>query len=82
MFGYMLVYVDIVYLFRDEMKWVIDENIVKMEMVYIEVVMSGDVVFVKWDLRFYLWEYVVWERNIVWRDLIGIEWRVEVVRIG
>lgn len=82
MSGYMSAHVDTAYPFRDETKRVIDENIAKMETAYTEVVTSGDAALAKRDLRSHLREHVVWERNTVWRDLIGIERRAEAARIG
>lgn len=35
--------------------------------------MDGDEVVVIKDFWLYLCEYVVWECNMVWRELIGLE---------
>lgn len=74
--------VDTAYPFKDETKQVLDENIVKMENSYTDVVTGGDAELAKKDLRSHLREHVVWERNTVWRDLIGIERRAEAARFG
>lgn len=80
--AYTAAHVDPAYPFKDETKDVIETNIAKMETAYTEVVTGGDVGLAKKDLRSHLREHVVWERNTVWRDLIGIERRAEAARIG
>lgn len=79
---YMRAHVDTAYPFKDETKQVIEENIAKMETAYTDVVTGGDAELAKRDLRSHLREHVVWERNTVWRDLIGIERRGEAARLG
>lgn len=79
---YMKAHVDTAYPFKDETKKVIEENIEKMEDAYADVVTGGDRDLAKKDLRSHLREHVVWERNTVWRDLIGIERRAEAARFG
>jgi hypothetical protein len=74
--------VDTAYPFKSETKQVIEENIQHMETAYAEVVTGGDRDLAKKDLRSHLREHVVWERNTVWRDLIGIERRGEAARFG
>ena len=51
----------------------IEENISRMEKAYADVVTEGDVAVAKKELRLHLREHVVWERNTVWREMIGIE---------
>ncbi|KAG5992458.1 hypothetical protein E4U43_003760, partial [Claviceps pusilla] len=79
---YMKSHVDGAYPFKDDTKKVIEENIEKMEDAYADVVTGGDRQLAKKDLRSHLREHVVWERNTVWRDLIGIERRAEAARFG
>lgn len=79
---YISTHVDTAYPFRDETKKVLEENIEKMEAAYTDVVTGGDGELAKKDLRSHLREHVVWERNTVWRDLIGIERRGEAARLG
>ncbi|OAA44320.1 spx [Metarhizium rileyi] len=74
--------VDTAYPFKNETKKTIEENIEKMENAYTEVVAGGDRQLAKKDLRSHLREHVVWERNTVWRDLIGIERRAEAATFG
>ncbi|KAG6026922.1 hypothetical protein E4U41_001129 [Claviceps citrina] len=79
---YTKAHVDTAYPFKDETKKVLEENIEKMEDAYTDVVTAGDRQLAKKDLRSHLREHVVWERNTVWRDLIGIERRAEAARFG
>ncbi|KAI0171682.1 SPX domain-containing protein [Hypoxylon sp. FL1284] len=60
----------------------VEENIAKMEKAYADIVTHGDEAFAKKDLRSHLREHVVWERNTVWRDLIGLERRAEAASFG
>ncbi|KAH6605001.1 hypothetical protein Trco_006708 [Trichoderma cornu-damae] len=80
--SYIKTYVDNAYPFKPETKKLLEENIAKMEAAYADVVTAGDEELAKKDLRSHLREHVVWERNTVWRDLIGIERRAEAARFG
>ncbi|KAH7311720.1 hypothetical protein B0I35DRAFT_452848 [Stachybotrys elegans] len=80
--AYMKTYVDTAYAFKDETKANVEGLIAKMEAAYAEVVTGGDEELAKKDLRSHLREHVVWERNTVWRDLIGMERRAEAARLG
>jgi len=60
----------------------LDDRIRKMVDTYAEIVTQGDIEVAKKDLRSHLREHVVWERNTVWRDLIGIERRAEAATLG
>ncbi|KAK4059019.1 hypothetical protein Purlil1_14378 [Purpureocillium lilacinum] len=79
---YMRTHVDTAYPFKDETRKVLEENIAKMESAYADVATGGDRDLARKDLRSHLREHVVWERNTVWRDLIGIERRGEAARLG
>ena len=79
---YMSAHVDTAYPFKEETKEVLEQNIQKMEEAYADIVTGGDRELAKKDLRSHLREHVVWERNTVWRDLIGIERRGEAARLG
>ncbi|KAL7921571.1 hypothetical protein ACQKWADRAFT_321380 [Trichoderma austrokoningii] len=80
--SYISTYVDTAYPFKPDTKKLLEENIAKMEAAYADVVTAGDEELARKDLRSHLREHVVWERNTVWRDLIGIERRGEAARIG
>ncbi|KAH8157456.1 hypothetical protein CIB48_g10793 [Xylaria polymorpha] len=79
---YMKTIVDPSYPFlRDTMKR-LEENIENMEKAYANIVTQGDEALAKKALRSHLREHVVWERNTVWRDLIGMERRAEAASLG
>lgn len=79
---YMDNFVEPAYPFLEETVRGVEDNIHKMEQAYTEVVMNGDEEAAKKDLRSHLREHVVWERNTVWRDLIGLERRAEAASLG
>lgn len=70
------------YPFRPETLKHIEENIAKMEKAYADVVTQGDVATAKKELRLHLREHVVWERNTVWREMIGIERKAQAANMG
>ncbi|KAI1343626.1 SPX domain-containing protein [Xylariaceae sp. FL0016] len=74
--------VDSAYPFLKETIKSIEQSIEKIERAYADVVTGGDEAFAKKDLRSHLREHVVWERNTVWRDLIGLERRAEAASLG
>lgn len=79
---YMAKFVEPAYPFQEATMKGIEEHISKMEIAYTEIVTNGDVEAAKRDLRSHLREHVVWERNTVWRDLIGMERRAEAASLG
>lgn len=79
---YMDKYVEPAYPFQRGTLRGLEENISKMEKAYTDIVTNGDYEAAKKDLRSHLREHVVWERNTVWRDLIGIERRAEAASLG
>ncbi|KAK5086956.1 low-affinity phosphate transporter [Lithohypha guttulata] len=70
------------YPFRDQTMTQLDNNIQKVEQQYADMVTKGDVTLAKRELRLHLREHVVWERNTVWREMIGIERRAQAVNLG
>ncbi|KAI9791855.1 MAG: low-affinity phosphate transporter [Peltula sp. TS41687] len=60
----------------------LDDNISKIEKAYADVVSKGDVRQARSELRLHLREHVVWERNTVWRDLIGMERKAQAANLG
>ncbi|KAI9824591.1 MAG: low-affinity phosphate transporter [Thelocarpon impressellum] len=58
------------------------ETIGKMERAYADVVTKGDVNQANKELRLHLREHVVWERNTVWREMIGIERKAQAANMG
>ena len=70
------------YPFRQETIGHIDENIQRTEQAYADVITKGDVGQAKRELRLHLREHVVWERNTVWREMIGIERKAQAANMG
>ncbi|PGH19862.1 hypothetical protein AJ80_03779 [Polytolypa hystricis UAMH7299] len=60
----------------------LDNRIATLEQVYADLVTKGDVQLAKRELRLHLREHVVWERNTVWRDMIGIERKAQAANMG
>ena len=60
----------------------LDENIANVEKMYADVVTKGDLEQARKDLRLHLREHVVWERNTVWREMIGIERKAQAANMG
>ena len=70
------------YPFKQETIQHIDENIKKIESVYAGIITKGDVERARRELRLHLREHVVWERNTVWREMIGIERKAQAANMG
>jgi len=70
------------YPFKPETLRALEERIEKMELAYAGIATHGDLAVAKKELRGFLREHVVWERNTVWRDMIGLERRAEAARLG
>ncbi|KAK0639242.1 SPX domain-containing protein [Cercophora newfieldiana] len=79
---YMDAAVDTAYPFKEESAKILEDNISKMVKAYTAIITNGDEDLAKRDLRSHLREHVVWERNTVWRDLIGLERRAEAASLG
>jgi len=70
------------YPFRSETMQHLDENIAKIEGSYAHVVSKGDINAARRELRLHLREHVVWERNTVWREMIGVERKAQAANMG
>lgn len=79
---YMDSFVETAYPFRPDTTKVLEEQISKIVEAYTAIVTQGDADSAIRDLRSHLREHVVWERNTVWRDLIGMERRAEAASLG
>lgn len=60
----------------------LDEYIRRIEECYAKVVTHGDIPTARKELRLHLREHVVWERNTVWREMIGIERKAQAANLG
>lgn len=58
------------------------QNLERMETAYSQICTKGDITEAKRELRLHLREHVVWERNTVWREMIGIERKAQAANIG
>ncbi|KAL8824275.1 MAG: hypothetical protein Q9191_005168 [Dirinaria sp. TL-2023a] len=70
------------YPFRQSTMQHLDDNISKIEQSYAHVVTKDDVNAAKRELRLHLREHVVWERNTVWREMIGVERKAQAANMG
>jgi phosphate transporter len=70
------------YPFTDSTTQHLDENIAKVEHVYADIVTKGNFRLAQRELRLHLREHVVWERNTVWREMIGIERKAQAANMG
>jgi phosphate transporter len=75
-------HVETAYPFRPDTSKGLEERISQMVQAYTVIVTNGDSETAIRDLRSHLREHVVWERNTVWRDLIGMERRAEAASLG
>lgn len=70
------------YPFQQETMAHLDENISRVEKSYASIITNGDIATAKKELRMHLREHVVWERNTVWREMIGIERKAQAANMG
>ena len=70
------------YAFQPSTMQHLEENISKLEQTYADIVTQGDVETARKELRLHLREHVVWERNTVWREMIGIERKAQAANLG
>ncbi|KAK6386235.1 low-affinity phosphate transporter [Exophiala oligosperma] len=70
------------YPFLDSTMARLEENIGQAERCYADIVTKGDQDLARRELRLHLREHVVWERNTVWREMIGIERKAQAANFG
>ncbi|RMZ78545.1 hypothetical protein DV737_g3823, partial [Chaetothyriales sp. CBS 132003] len=70
------------YPFQDSTMAALDAHIQDTEQLYAKVVTKGDFQLARRELRLHLREHVVWERNTVWREMIGVERRAQAANLG
>jgi phosphate transporter len=68
--------------FREPTMKHLDENIATAEKLYADIGTKGDIQMARRELRLHLREHVVWERNTVWREMIGIERKAQAANMG
>ncbi|KAK6832686.1 hypothetical protein RU639_004362 [Aspergillus parasiticus] len=79
---YMNSTVSLAYPFTESTMSKVEADIRKMEKVYADVITTGDLSLARRELRLHLREHVVWERNTVWREMIGIERKAQAANVG
>jgi len=79
---YMKKEVEPAYAFQSKTTDSLDEKIRKIEYTYADMFTESDSDLAKRELRLHLREHVVWERNTVWRDMIGIERKAQAANLG
>ncbi|KAF2405030.1 SPX domain-containing protein [Trichodelitschia bisporula] len=80
--GYIGKHVEPAYPFQPATMNRLSGNISRLEQVYASVVTQGKVDEARRELRLHLREHVVWERNTVWREMIGIERKAQAANMG
>ncbi|KAL9099861.1 MAG: hypothetical protein Q9163_004697, partial [Psora crenata] len=70
------------YPFRQATTQHLDENTRNIEKAYANIITKGDLPSARRELRLHLREHVVWERNTVWREMIGIERKAQAAKMG
>lgn len=58
------------------------QNLSRIETIFSRICTKGDVDEAKRELRLHLREHITWERNTVWREMIGIERKAQAANIG
>jgi phosphate transporter len=79
---YLKTYVYPAYPFQQTTMDKLSGNLSSVERAYSQICTKGDVAEAKRELRLHLREHVVWERNTVWREMIGIERKAQAANIG
>ncbi|KAF2745930.1 hypothetical protein M011DRAFT_495395 [Sporormia fimetaria CBS 119925] len=79
---YLEKYVANAYPFLQSTMDTLGQNISQVEVLYSRICTKGDVAEAKRDLRLHLREHVSWERNTVWREMIGIERKAQAANLG
>lgn len=70
------------YPFLHETRDALNEKISEVEEIYSRVWTEGDIISAQKELKLHLREHVVWERNTVWREMIGIERKSQAAALG
>jgi phosphate transporter len=79
---YMNSTVALAYPFTESTMSKVEDDILKIEKLYADIATTGDLSLAKRELRLHLREHVVWERNTVWREMIGIERKAQAANVG
>ncbi|GJJ72665.1 phosphate transporter [Entomortierella parvispora] len=77
---YMTTVVDLSAPFQPESRQQLNAQILRLQAIYARTCTNGSMALAAKELRSHLREYIVWERNTVWRDMVGQERKAEGAR--
>lgn len=80
--AYVSEHVETAYPFQKTTMATLNSHIDKLEQTYASLATKGKLDEAKRELRLHLREHVVWERNTVWREMIGIERKTQAANMG
>ncbi|KAF9148041.1 low-affinity phosphate transporter [Linnemannia schmuckeri] len=69
------------YPFKQETTEKLQAQIDRVRDIYARIFTNGDIEVAKRSLKMHLKEHMVWERNTIWRDMIGIERKSQAVAV-
>ncbi|KAF9344604.1 low-affinity phosphate transporter, partial [Mortierella sp. AD094] len=70
------------YPFKQETTAKLQEQIDRVTNIYARIFADGDVEVTRQTLKMHLREHMVWERNTIWRDMIGLERKSQAVAVS
>ncbi|KAF9170343.1 low-affinity phosphate transporter [Mortierella sp. AD011] len=70
------------YPFKQETAAKLQEQIDRVISIYARIFVDGDIGATKQTLRMHLREHMVWERNTIWKDMIGLERKSQSVAVS
>ncbi|KAI8351639.1 SPX domain-containing protein [Mortierella sp. GBAus27b] len=77
---YMSQVIDLSSPFQTESRKHLDDQILRIQAIYARTCTEGNMPQAAKELRSHLREYIVWERNTIWRDMVGQERKAEGAR--
>ncbi|KAF2730031.1 hypothetical protein EJ04DRAFT_537518 [Polyplosphaeria fusca] len=80
--SYLQEFVDPAYPFEQSTMANLSSQLDRIEVGFSRICTKGDLAEAKRELRLHLREHVVWERNTVWREMIGIERKAQAANLG
>lgn len=70
------------YIFTPGTESLLQQRLANIVQVYAQLATNGSVESAQAELRLHLREHVVWERNTVWKDMIGLERRAQTATVA
>ena len=70
------------YVFSKETEILLDQKVDEAIELYSKIATENNIELAKTELRLHLREHIVWERNTVWRDMIGMERKAHAAAVG